>query len=63
VNLHTQTVDLGEADRKHTERLYSITLDQMRSGLVKPNRSSFTCSRKYCSFADQCEEDYGGEVE
>ena len=60
---HPMTFEVSAGDRKLTERRYSITLDQMRSGLVIPNRGSFLCSRKHCSYADQCEADYGGEVE
>ena len=60
--LHANSLTVGAADRKYTERLYSITLDQMRSGLVAPNRSSFLCSRKHCSFVNECLSDYGGEV-
>lgn len=63
VGLHSQTIAVSDGDRKLTERLYSITADQMRSGLVRPNRASHLCSRKYCAFADQCVADYGGEVD
>jgi hypothetical protein len=63
VDLDSRTVTISAADRKHTEKLYAITLDQMKTGLVKPNRSSFLCSRKYCGFANQCEADYGGKVD
>jgi CRISPR/Cas system-associated exonuclease Cas4 (RecB family) len=63
VNLHSNTVEISPEDRRHTARLYSITLEQMRSGLVKPNRGSFFCSRRACSYADQCQADYGGVVE
>jgi CRISPR/Cas system-associated exonuclease Cas4 (RecB family) len=61
--LHTNSVHVGEPDRKLTERLYSITLDQMRSGLVAPNRASFLCSKKHCSLWRTCQSDFGGEVE
>lgn len=63
IGLHSQTIDIGAEDRRHASRLYSITLDQMRTGLVVPNRSSFKCSRKNCAFADVCVSDYGGVVE
>ena len=62
VALHSQTVEIGALDVQLAERLYSITMDQMQSGLIKPNRNSNMCSRKYCAFADQCCKDYGGEV-
>jgi RecB family exonuclease len=63
VALHSQTIDITPDDRRHTERLYSIALEQMRSGLVVPNRSSFLCSRKHCSYWEQCIADYGGVVD
>jgi len=63
VALQSQTIDIGVEDRRHVERLYSITLEQMRSGLVVPNRSSFLCSRKHCGYWQQCIADYGGVVE
>jgi len=62
VGHYTTSFEVAASDRKYTERLYSITLDQMRSGLIAPNRSSFLCSRRNCSFWQQCQEDYGGEV-
>lgn len=63
VSLDSRTIEIGPGDHQLTTRLYAITLDQMKSGLVKPNRGSFLCSRKYCGFADQCCSDYGGSVE
>jgi RecB family exonuclease len=63
VALHSQTMTVGADDRRHVEKLYSITLEQMRSGLVVPNRGSFLCSRKHCSYWEQCQADYGGVVE
>jgi RecB family exonuclease len=62
IQTHEQSLQVGEADRKYTERLYSITQEKMRSGLFSPNRSSHLCSRKYCSYADRCIADYGGYV-
>jgi hypothetical protein len=44
-------------------KLYQIAQEGMRSGLYVPDRSSFLCSRKYCSFWGRCVEEYGGEVE
>jgi len=62
VGLHEQTVEVSDSDRKLTERLYSISREQMRSGVYLPNRDSFTCSRTYCSHWARCEAEYGGEV-
>lgn len=62
VRHYAETFEVTPADRKLTERLYSITLDQMKTGLVAPNRASRICGRKYCSFADRCESDFGGVV-
>ena len=63
VQLHTQTVDVTDADRRHASKLYQIAQEGMRSGLYMPNRGSLLCSRKYCSFWARCVEEYGGEVE
>jgi hypothetical protein len=60
--LHTQAIDVTEADRRHATKLYQIAEEGMRSGLYIPNRGSFLCSRKYCSFRARCVEEYGGEV-
>lgn len=62
VGLHQQTFTVTDGDRKLTERLYSISRDQMRSGLYLPNRDSYTCSRTYCSHWERCEAEYGGTV-
>jgi RecB family exonuclease len=62
VALHSQTTEVSMADRKHAERLYSITLDQMRTGLIKPNRGSWCCSKRFCSFWETCQDEYGGTV-
>lgn len=62
VGLHEMTFAVSDADRKLTERLYSISREQMRSGVYLPNRDSFTCSRTYCSHWQICESQYGGEV-
>jgi hypothetical protein len=62
VALHQSTFEVSNADRKLTERLYSISREQMRSGVYLPNRDSYTCSRTYCSHWERCESEYGGEV-
>lgn len=62
VGLHQTTFAVSDADRRLTERLYSISREQMRSGVYLPNRDSYTCSRTYCSFADRCIAEYGGDV-
>jgi hypothetical protein len=36
--------------------------NRMQSGDLIPNRSSFLCSRRHCSFWRQCERDFGGRV-
>lgn len=63
VALHQQTIDVTEADRTHARKLYQIAQEGMRAGLYLPNRSSFLCSRKYCSFWSRCADEFGGEVD
>lgn len=62
VALHQETIAITPADRKLTTKLYSIARDQMVMGIVAPNRTSFLCSRKYCSHWQRCEAEYGGQV-
>jgi putative RecB family exonuclease len=62
VALHEETIDILPRDRRLTERMYSVTRDQMQAGIYAPNRSSFLCSRKFCSFWQRCEDEWGGEV-
>jgi hypothetical protein len=63
VKLHQQTMDVVDADRKMVERLYPLAQESMRGGVYTPNRGSYLCSRKYCSFWERCVADYGGEVD
>lgn len=63
LTITTQTVEVGEADRRFTERLYSIAHEQMRGGVYAPNRASFLCSRKHCPYWERCEDEYGGRVD
>lgn len=62
VDLHTESAVITPADRTFTERLYSIARDQMQAGLYAPNRASFLCSRKYCGYWAQCQDEFGGVV-
>jgi RecB family exonuclease len=62
VALHQQSYDVLASDRAEVEKLYPLAQEAMRGGLYLPNRGSILCSRKYCSFATRCCEEYGGEV-
>jgi CRISPR/Cas system-associated exonuclease Cas4 (RecB family) len=62
VMLDQTSVCIGIDEKVQAARLYSIARDAMASGLYMPNRQSNLCSRKYCSYADRCEADYGGRV-
>ena len=37
-------------------------LDTIRAGVFNPNRSSYLCSRKYCSYWRACQREFGGKV-
>ena len=62
IGLHEQTFEVNEADIKSTAVLYPAVQEAMRSGLYMPNRGSYLCSRRNCSFWSRCEEEYGGQV-
>jgi putative RecB family exonuclease len=52
-----------EADILLTERIYPAVQKSMRDGFYLPNRGSYFCSRKHCSFVDACTQEFGGLVE
>ena len=58
-----QSFAIVESDLIQIRRIYPLAQEAMRSGLYVPNRNSTLCSRKYCSFWRQCEEDFGGKVD
>jgi hypothetical protein len=51
-----------EADVRLIDRVYPAVQKSMRDGFYLPNRSSFFCSRKNCSFVDACTAEFGGLV-
>jgi hypothetical protein len=55
---HTVTPE----DIRHTQIIYPLVQEAMRSGLYAPNRNSMFCSRKSCAFWQACQEEFGGEV-
>jgi len=55
---HTVT----EADRTHLVVMYPLIQEQMRSGLYRPNRESWFCSRTSCAYWQRCETEFGGTV-
>lgn len=53
----------GAAGRRLVESIYPLVREGIAGGLYLPNRNSTTCNRRYCSFADACEKEFGGIVE
>jgi hypothetical protein len=49
-------------DIRHTQIMYPLAQEGMRSGLYAPNRNSMFCSRKSCAFWQACQQEFGGEV-
>lgn len=41
---------------------FIIASEGIKKGVFYPNRNSFLCNRKYCSFSHECEKKYGGKV-
>jgi putative RecB family exonuclease len=54
---------VSDADKQLVERIYPHVQAGMQSGYYTPNRSSQLCSRKYCAFADACQNEIGGVIE
>jgi CRISPR/Cas system-associated exonuclease Cas4 (RecB family) len=57
-----QEFQIDDADVAATAKLYPLAQKMIRAGAWMPNRSSFMCSRKYCSFWRACEREWGGHV-
>ena len=62
VQIVQQAYTVGEADIRATQVLYPMAQKAMGSGMYCPNRQSLLCSQKHCSFAKQCEGEFGGRV-
>jgi hypothetical protein len=62
VQIVQQAYTVGEPDIRATQVLYPMARKAMGSGMYCPNRQSLLCSQKHCSFAKQCEEEFGGRV-
>ena len=62
VQIVQQAYTVEEPDIKATQVLYPMAQKAMGSGMYCPNRQSMLCSHKHCSFATQCQEEFGGRV-
>lgn len=55
-------MDIQDTDIHLLLTLIAKYQEAIKIGLDIPNRASFLCSKKYCSFAYECEARYGGTV-
>ena len=62
VQLVSQPIEIGPADVQYLEGIYPQAQEAMRDGVFYPRRDSTMCSRKYCAFWRDCENEYGGKV-
>jgi hypothetical protein len=62
VQIVQQAYTVEEPDIEATQVLYPMAQKAMGSGIYCPNRQSMLCSHKHCSFAQHCEEEFGGRV-
>jgi hypothetical protein len=62
VQIVQQAYTVEEPDIRATRVLYPMAQKAMGTGMYCPNRQSMLCSHKHCSFATQCEEEFGGRV-
>lgn len=49
-------------DRKEFVNTFIVVSNGIKKGVFYPNRNSFLCNKKYCSFWNECEKKYGGKV-
>ena len=57
-----QSYRVGEEDLRQTQVLFPLVQDGIRNGLYFPNRQSLFCSRRHCSYWQQCQKEFGGRV-
>ena len=57
-----QTYRVGEDDLRQTQVLFPLVQEGIRNGLYFPNRQSLFCSRRHCSYWQQCQKEFGGSV-
>jgi CRISPR/Cas system-associated exonuclease Cas4 (RecB family) len=62
VQIVPQPIEIGPADVAYLEAIYPQAQEAMRDGVFYPRRDSTMCSRKYCAFWRDCENEYGGKV-
>ena len=62
IKIVPQSFTVTDADRLSLEKLYPLAQANMRDGYANPNRNSFLCSKKYCSYWKFCEQENGGTV-
>jgi hypothetical protein len=56
---YTQAIPL---DVQHALIIAQSVGDGIRAGVFIPNRSSYLCTRRFCSYWVECEKKYGGRV-
>jgi CRISPR/Cas system-associated exonuclease Cas4 (RecB family) len=56
------SIAIDAADLAQTERIYPRVQQSIRAGIFLPNRQSYLCSRRYCSFWRACQSDFGGRI-
>jgi CRISPR/Cas system-associated exonuclease Cas4 (RecB family) len=57
-----QIYQVGEEDLRQTQVLFPLVQEGIRNGLYFPNRQSLFCSRRHCSFWQQCQQEFGGSI-
>jgi CRISPR/Cas system-associated exonuclease Cas4 (RecB family) len=62
VQIVPQPIEIGQPDVVYLEGIYPQAQEAMRDGVFYPRRDSTMCSRKYCAFWRDCENEYGGVV-
>ena len=52
----------NNADKKYALGLIKNVAKGIDNETYIPNRSSFMCSKKFCAYWNECEENFGGKV-
>jgi len=56
-------VQVSQADWKLLETVLDRVCSGIKLGIFLPNRSFFGCSRRWCAYWPECEEECGGRIQ
>lgn len=59
---YVTSTNIGPAEVQYAESVYPLIADSIATGLYPPRRDHQNCSRRFCAYWRECQDEYGGEV-